>query len=67
MKVDPLLVDVKLKLADVLDTEPVGPAVIDVSGGVMIVQLWPAGVASTLPAVSVARTWKVCVPLAKPV
>lgn len=65
MKVDPVLVDVKLKLADVVVTVPDGPAVMDVSGGATIVQLWLAGVASTLPTVSVARTWNVCVPLAR--
>ena len=67
MKVDPFMVDVKLKLADVVVTVPDGPAVIVVSGGATTVQLWLAGVASTLPAVSVACTWKVCAPLAKTV
>ena len=59
VKVDPLFVDVKLKLADVVVTVPDGPAVIVVSGGVTTVQLWLAGVASIFPAISVARTWKV--------
>ena len=59
VKVDPLIVDVKLKLAEVLVTVPEGPAVIVVSGGTTTVQLWVAGVASTLPATSVACTWKV--------
>ena len=59
VKVDPLIVDVKLKLAEVLVTVPEGPAVIVVSGGTTTVQLWVAGVASTLPAASVACTWKV--------
>ena len=63
-KVDPVWVDVKLKLAEVLLTVPVGPAVIVVSGRAETVQVWLAGVASTLPAVSVARTWKVCDPFA---
>ena len=67
MKVDPPIVDVKLKLAEVVVTVPEGPAVMDVSGGTTTVQPWLAGVASTLPAVSVARTWKVCAPPAKPV
>ena len=65
MKVDPLFVDVKLKLADVVVTVPDGPAVIVVSGGVTTVQLWLAGVASIFPAISVARTWKVCEPSAR--
>jgi hypothetical protein len=67
VKVDPPIVDVKLKLAEVLDTEPVGPAVIVVSGGAITVQVRLVGVASIFPAVSVARTWKVCDPLARPV
>lgn len=67
MKVEFLTVEVKLKLAEVEVTVPVGPAVMDVSGGVTTVQLWLAGVASTLPAASVARTWKVCVPPASAV
>jgi len=65
VKVDPFFVDVKLKLAEVLVTVPDGPAVIFVSGGAATVQLWLAGVASTLPVASVARTWKVCEPSAK--
>ena len=67
VKVDPLMVDVKLKLAEVVVTVPEGPAVIVVSGGTTTVQLWLAGVASTLPAVSVAWTWKVCAPAARTV
>ena len=65
--VDPGMVDVKLKLAEVVVTVHEGPAVIVVSGGTTTVQLWLAGVASTLPAESVACTWKVCAPPAKPV
>ena len=61
------MVDVKLKLAEVVVTVPEGPAVIVVSGGTTTVQLWLAGVASTLPAASVDWTWKVCTPPAKPV
>ena len=38
-KVDPLIVDVKLKLAEVVVTVPEGPAVIVVSGGTTTVQL----------------------------
>jgi hypothetical protein len=67
VKVDPLLVDVKLKLAEVVVTVPEGPAVMLVSGGLTTVQLWLAGVASTLPVASVARTWNVCEPSAKAV
>ena len=49
-----------------------GPAPIVVLGGVVsaggwIVQVWVAGVASVLPAGSVARTRKVCAPRARPV
>ena len=64
-KVDPVMVDVKLKLAEVVVTAPEGPAVIVVSGGTTTVQLWLAGVASRLPAASVACTWKICAPAAK--
>ena len=53
-KVDPPIVEVKLKLAEVVVTVPEGPAVMLVSGGTTTVQLWLAGVASRLPAVSVA-------------
>jgi len=59
-------VAVKLKFAERLLTVPVGPPVMLVSGGpVSTVQLRVAGVASTLPVLSVARTWKVCVPSAR--
>ena len=49
MKVDPIIVDVKLKLADVVVTVPVGPAVILVSGARSIVQVRLAGVGSVIP------------------
>jgi hypothetical protein len=39
VKVDPLLLEVKLKLAEVVVTVPEGPAVIVVFGGVDTVQL----------------------------
>ena len=66
-KVEPDSVAVKLNEAELLLTEPEGPAVIVVSGAmVSLVQVRLAGVASTFPAASVARTWKVCDPLAKP-
>jgi hypothetical protein len=50
---------------------PLGPAVIDVSGGVvsaggLIVHVCEAGVASVLPAASVARTLNVCEPVLRP-
>ena len=67
VKVDPLMVDVKLNVAVVVVTVPEGPAVIVVSGGTTTVQLWLAGVVSTLPAVSVAWTWKVWAPPARAV
>ena len=64
--VEPDSVAVKLKLADVVVTEPEGPTVIVVSGArLSIVQLRLAGVASTLPAASAARTWNVCEPFAR--
>ena len=66
MKVDPPIVDVKLKLADVVVTVPEGPAVMVVSGAAITVQVRLPGVASILPAVSVARTWKVWDPLVNP-
>lgn len=65
VKVDPVTVAVKLKLADVLDTVPVGPAVIDVSGARLTVQVRLAGVGSVTPW-AIAATWKVCDPFAKP-
>jgi len=58
-KLDPGSVDPKANVADVLDTVPDGPESINVSGGVVslwIVQVRVAGVASVLPAASVART-----------
>ncbi len=58
----------KVKVALVLAVGPVGPLPIVVSGAtVSTVQLREAGEASTLPAVSTARTWKVCAPCASPV
>ena len=59
--VEPASVAVKVKVALVLLTEPVGPAVMVVSGAtVSTVHVREAGEASVLPAASVARTWKVC-------
>ncbi len=55
--VEPGLVEVKPKDGDALLVVPVGPLVIVVSGAVVsTVNARVAGVASTLPAASVART-----------
>ena len=63
----------KLNEADVLLTVPVGPESMVVFGGVVsgggavfIVQVRVAGVASTLPAASVALTENVCEPSVRP-
>jgi hypothetical protein len=66
--VEPASVDVKLKLGAVELLGLLGLAVIVVSGAVKsIVHVKLAGVGSTLPAGSVARTWKVWLPAASPV
>ncbi len=65
----------KLNVASVALVVLAGPLSIVVSGGVVsgggvgstIVHVCVAGVASVLPAPSVARTLKVCVPSARPV
>jgi hypothetical protein len=66
-KVEPGSFDVKSNVAPVAIVSAagwLGPMV--VSGGVAsIVQLYEAGVASTLPAGSTARTWNVCSPSAR--
>jgi hypothetical protein len=69
-KVEPVSLEVKANEADVLFTVPEGPDVMVVSGGVVsgggavfTVQVRLAGVASTLPAVSLALTSKVWEPL----
>ena len=49
VKVEPPTVAVKLKLADVLETLPVGPALMVVSGARLIVQVRLAGVGSVMP------------------
>jgi hypothetical protein len=60
--------ELKLKPALVEFVVAAGPAVIEVSGGVVsIVQVKLAGIGSALPAASVAVTWKVCDPGARPV
>ena len=57
----------KLKLALLLVLMAGGAAVMVVSGGVVsTVQVKLAGVGSALPAASVARTWKLWLPSAKP-
>ena len=70
-KVEPVSVEVKAKLAAVSATVPVGPDVIVVSGAVVsaawIVHVRVAGVPSTFPAASIARTLKVWLPAARPV
>ena len=66
---EPFSVEVKAKLATVSATVPVGPEEIVVSGGVVswTVQVRAAGVASTFPAASMARTRNVWLPAARPV
>ena len=62
-KVDPDSVAVKAKLAAAEELGLLGDAVMVVFGAVVsTVHVYEAGVASTFPAGSVARTWKVCEP-----
>ena len=65
---EPVSVEVNVKLAELEATVPDGPEAIAVSGGVVswTVQVRLAGVASTLPAASMARTRKVWLPAARP-
>jgi hypothetical protein len=64
----PTFVEVNEKLAAVCDVDPLGPAVMVVSGGVVsTVHVNEAGEGSMLPAASIARTWKVCDALESPV
>jgi hypothetical protein len=66
-KLLPDFVDVNENVAEVCNVEPLGPAVIVVSGGVVsTTQVNDAGEASTLPAESTARTWNVCDALDRP-
>ena len=66
--VEPASDDVKLKLALVEFVEFGGLAVIVVSGAVVsTVQLWLAGVASGLPAASIALTSNAWLPSLRPV
>ncbi len=67
-KVEPPSLEAKEKSAFAELLGSLGCAVIVVFGAaVSIVQVKLAGVASVLPAASVARTWKVCEPSARPV
>jgi hypothetical protein len=64
-KVEPGSLELKVKVADVLDVVPVGPDVIVVCGAAeLIVQVSESGVASSLPDGSLAHTLKVCFPSA---
>ena len=68
-KVEPPSVEVNVKLAAVLEVELGGPAVIVVSGGAespeTTVHVSESGLASVLWDPSVARTSKVCEPIAR--
>ena len=64
VNVDPVMVAVKLKLAEVVLTVPVGPAVIVVSGARLTVHVRLAGVGSVMPC-AVAATWKVWEPFVR--
>jgi hypothetical protein len=66
-KVEPSSLELKPNDADAEATTPLGPDEIVVSGGVVsTVHERAAGVASTLPAASIARTRNVCDPSAMP-
>ena len=66
-KVEPDSVEVKANVAVLDETVPVGPLVIEVFGATLsTVHVRVAGVASTLPAASLARTENVCEPFARP-
>jgi hypothetical protein len=66
-KVDPASVAVNPNVAVVVETVPLGPLVIEVLGAtVSTVHVSVAGVASTLPEPSFARTENVCEPLVRP-
>jgi hypothetical protein len=71
--VDPASEEENVNEADVLLTVPEGPELMVVFGGVvsgggavLTVQVLEAGVASTLPAASIALTEKVCEPSGRP-
>ena len=62
----PASLAVNAKVAVLELTLPLGPLVMEVLGAIVsIVHVLVAGVASTLPAASFARTEKVCEPLAR--
>ena len=64
---DPAWVALNPNDAEAELTVPLGPLVIEVSGAVVsTVHVRVAGVASTLPAASLARTENVCDPSARP-
>src|ERR671919_1683827 len=70
--VTPSSLAVKRNLASVLAVGSLGAESIVVTGGVVsrggvMFQPWPAGVGSTWPSGSVARTLKLCQPVARPV
>jgi hypothetical protein len=66
-KVEPASLAENVNAAEEAFVSAVGPESIVVSGAVAsIVHVWAAGVGSLLPAGSVARTWTVCVPSARP-
>ena len=66
-KVEPDSDEVKVNVAVLDERGAPGPLVIEVFGAVLsTVHVRVAGVASTLPAASLARTEKVCEPLARP-
>ena len=64
--VAPDLLDEKVNVTELSLTAPDGPEVIVVSTGASTVQVLLAGVASMLPAPSLARAWKLWLPSAKP-
>ena len=65
--VTPLSPEAKPNVAAVLSVAAAGWSVMTEPGGVVsTAQLWTAGVASRLPAWSVARTRNSCVPVARP-
>jgi hypothetical protein len=67
VKLEPVSVEWKLKVAVVLAEFAAGAESITVSGGVvsvLIVHVYESGDASVLPARSIARTWNVCEPCA---
>jgi len=67
-KLDPGSLEVNVNAAAVALVGSAGPEPIVVSGAVRsTIQVYEAGVGSTLPTASVALTWNVCAPAARPV